>query len=133
MKGFRFLPVLSVCAGIALTGVSFVATAQQNPSMPAGQMNKSPASGAHSSPSTQAFKEGGKRMMKDMSAPYSGDADKDFVSHMIPHHQGAIDMAEVEMKYGKDPAIRKLAADIIKAQKEEIAEMKKWQTEHSGK
>jgi uncharacterized protein (DUF305 family) len=42
-------------------------------------------------------------------------------------------MAEVELKYGKDPEMRKLAEDIIKAQKEEIAVMKKWQGEHAGK
>jgi uncharacterized protein (DUF305 family) len=45
---------------------------------------------------------------------------------MIPHHQGAIAMAEVELKYGKDESRKKLARDIIHAQTREIAEMKDW-------
>jgi uncharacterized protein (DUF305 family) len=70
-------------------------------------------------------------MMKNMSAPpYTGDTDKDFVAHMIPHHQGAVSMAEVELKYGKDPAMKRLARNIIKAQNEEIAYMKSWQAKH---
>jgi uncharacterized protein (DUF305 family) len=76
---------------------------------------------------------GSESMMKNMGAAYSGDADQDFVSHMIAHHQGAIDMAEVELKYGKDPAMRKLATDIIQAQKKEIATMKQWQEKHPMK
>ena len=72
-------------------------------------------------------------MMKNMSAPpYTGNTDKDFVAHMIPHHQGAIDMAKVELKYGKDPDMKRLAKSIIKAQNEEIAYMKKWQAKHGG-
>ncbi|WP_436968117.1 CopM family metallochaperone [Burkholderia gladioli] len=61
---------------------------------------------------------------------YTGDADKDFVAHMIPHHQGAIDMAEVELRYGKDPAMKKLAAEIVAAQRTEIRTMKQWQQAH---
>jgi uncharacterized protein (DUF305 family) len=67
------------------------------------------------------------KMQHDMaSAPITGDADKDFVSMMIPHHQGAVEMAKLELQYGKDPEIRKLASAIIAAQNEELDQMKKW-------
>lgn len=56
----------------------------------------------------------------------TGNADRDFVMMMIPHHQGAIDMAKVELKYGKDPGIRKMAQKIITDQQKEIAEMQAW-------
>ena len=82
--------------------------------------------------SSQAFKDADQKMMKEMNSPsYTGDADKDFVSHMIPHHQGAIDMAEVELKYGKDPILRRLARQIIKAQHDEIQLMERWQAKRA--
>jgi uncharacterized protein (DUF305 family) len=56
----------------------------------------------------------------------SGNPDVDFVNMMIPHHEGAIDMAEVELKYGKDESRKALAREIIEAQTREIAEMKEW-------
>lgn len=56
----------------------------------------------------------------------TGNVDVDFVKGMIPHHQGAIDMAKIELEKGKDPAIRKMAKEIIKAQEKEIADMRKW-------
>lgn len=63
---------------------------------------------------------------------FSGNTDTDFVKSMIPHHQGAIDMAEVEMKYGKNPQARKFAEDIIKAQRAEIEEFNKWLRENGS-
>ena len=65
-------------------------------------------------------------MSRDMQqAPMSGDPDRDFASMMIPHHQGAIDMAKVEVLYGKDPVLRRLAQEIIVTQGSEIAVMRR--------
>lgn len=64
--------------------------------------------------------------MKTMAAPYSGDADTDFLKSMIPHHQGAIDMAKVALQFAKDPDVLKLAQDIITAQEGEIKVMTDW-------
>jgi uncharacterized protein (DUF305 family) len=85
---------------------------------------------AGGSPSTKAFEDANARMHKDMAIQYSGDTDADFVRSMIPHHQGAIDMAKVELAHGKDPEIRKLAEAVIKAQEAEIADMRAWLKAH---
>ncbi|THV16672.1 CopM family metallochaperone [Rhizobium rhizophilum] len=78
------------------------------------------------SPSSKAFAEANAKMHKDMAVPLTGNADVDFVQGMIPHHQGAIDMAEIVLEHGKDPEIRKLAEEVIAAQEGEIAMMKEW-------
>ncbi len=63
------------------------------------------------------------RMHAAMNVPFTGDADRDFARMMIPHHQGAIDMALVELRYGKDKRLVRLAQEIIVAQQQEIAVM----------
>lgn len=78
-------------------------------------------------PSTRAYKEAHMNMMMAMHVTFSGDADKDFVRGMIPHHQGAIDMAQVELAHGKDPALKAMAQKIIDDQKKEIGQMRDWQ------
>jgi len=69
-------------------------------------------------------------MTSMQSMPPTGAADKDFAMMMMPHHQGAIDMAKIELQYGKDKELRAMAEKIIKAQEKEIAEMKRWQSAH---
>ena len=64
------------------------------------------------------------RMDHDMMAPATGDADRDFATMMIPHHQGAVEMAEAELRFGRDPVLRRLAQGIIVEQRQEIAVMR---------
>jgi uncharacterized protein (DUF305 family) len=79
----------------------------------------------------QAFKDANQKMMDDMMGKQpSGDPDMDFTMMMIPHHQGAVDMAKIELKYGKDKALRAMAKKIVVSQEKEIAEMKAWQAKH---
>ncbi|CAK6501334.1 MAG: DUF305 domain-containing protein [Pantoea sp.] len=82
-------------------------------------MNMSPASKDYMS---------GMQQMHDgmMNAVKDKDADRAFAKGMIEHHKGAIAMAETELKYGKDPEMKKMAENIISAQKEEIKQMENW-------
>jgi uncharacterized protein (DUF305 family) len=78
---------------------------------------------AADSPSTKAFMEASKKMHGDMAMDYTGDADVDFVRGMIPHHQGAIDMAVAELRYGRNEQLKRIAQEIIVDQQQEIAAM----------
>jgi len=64
------------------------------------------------------------RMDRDMMRSMNGKPDHDFATMMIAHHQGAIDMAEVELRYGQDERLRRLAQGIIVEQNQEIAVMR---------
>jgi Domain of unknown function (DUF305) len=83
------------------------------------------------SPSSLAFHGIKQKMHGAMDIAFTGNADADFVKGMIPHHQGAIDMAETVLAFGKDPEVRKLAEEIIKAQTSEIALLKDWLKKNS--
>lgn len=78
------------------------------------------------SASTLGYEAANKKMHQNMAIHFSGDVDKDFINGMIPHHQGAIDMANVALQYSKNPRILKLAKEIIRTQTQEIQLMQKW-------
>ncbi|WP_296577553.1 DUF305 domain-containing protein [Phreatobacter sp.] len=91
-----------------------------------GMMGQTPQTQAATSPSTRAFEEANAKMHRDMAIAFSGNADVDFVRGMIPHHQGAIDMARVVLQFGTNEQTKKWANEIIAAQEREIAEMREW-------
>src|SRR6266478_6657796 len=64
------------------------------------------------------------KMMAAMEIKPSGDVDRDFVAMMAPHHQGAIDMAQAELRYGHNEQLRRMAQEIIVTQQQEIAAMR---------
>jgi len=82
----------------------------------------------------QELMQGMDQMNQDMmAAAQYKDPDVAFAAGMLPHHIGAVKMAEVELKYGKDPEMRKLAENIINAQQAEIEQMQKWLKAHNKK
>jgi hypothetical protein len=64
------------------------------------------------------------KMMTDMAVKPTGDVDRDFVEMMVPHHQGAVDMAKAELRYGHNEVLRRLAQEIIVTQQQEISVMR---------
>ncbi len=116
-----------IACALALS-LSANAHAQMHQPLYTHAMNTKP--GVDSTPGYEAAMD---KMHQNMDIDYSGNADVDFVRGMIPHHQGAIDMAKVELAHGKDPKVRKLAQNIIHAQEREIAMMQKWLADHDIK
>ena len=106
----------------ACLAISLPAFAQQNHSGHGQHMSGSMPPSA----SAKAFQEANDKMHRDMAIKMTGDADVDFVQGMIPHHQGAVDMAKIVLQYGSDPEIKKIAQEIISAQEKEIAMFRAW-------
>ena len=120
--------LIARAAAFAAVSTLLVPLAQAQPAKPASAM---PAMAASSSMTMPASGMDMKSMMKDMSdkmssMTMSGNLDVDFAAMMRMHHQGAIDMAQVELKSGKEPKMKKMAKDIVAAQKKEIAEIDKF-------
>ena len=126
-------PALALAACILATAVS-----AQKAADPAQQHHEHaqpkglPAAGAPLSEASKAYEAAAQKMHKDMSSTYTNDVDIDFVRGMIPHHQGAIDQAEILLKYSTNPRLRRLAGGIIASQRREIRFMEKWLKERES-
>ncbi|MCX7289338.1 MAG: DUF305 domain-containing protein [Rhodobacterales bacterium] len=83
-------------------------------------------------PSSMAFVEANDRMHAAMAMEFTGNADVDFIRGMIPHHQGAVEMARIVLEHGTDPEVRKLAESVIAAQEAEIKWMQDWLAKNGG-
>jgi uncharacterized protein (DUF305 family) len=120
-----FLAIATVIAAIGTTAFAQHAHQPSSPKTTQKMMEDRTPKDSDAA-STKAYKEAHGKMMHDMHQTFTGNADVDFMNGMIPHHQGAIDMAKVQLKYGKDAETRKLAEQIIADQEREIALMQGW-------
>lgn len=133
MRTSVFLMAAAAATAIAATAV--IAQTKSNPTTPpaAGMDMGAMKPAKKATPDGKAATASGAsdEMMKAMDGmrgrmpkSMSGNADRDFMQMMIPHHQGAIDMARIELKHGKDASVKAMARKIIKDQEREIAQMK---------
>jgi uncharacterized protein (DUF305 family) len=109
----RFLSALAV----ALAAATAVVVAQDH---------AHPAANASAGEVAAAYAAAAAAMHEGMAIEPTGDADVDFARGMIPHHEGAIAMAEVLLAHGTDPTLREMATEIIRAQQAEIAVLEDW-------
>ncbi|MEK9967870.1 MAG: DUF305 domain-containing protein [Ferrovibrio sp.] len=114
---------LAIGVAVALTGLHILLIEPVDRDMHAGHHGST----VHSQNQSAFVQDMGRdmdKMMRDMHAPgYTGRPDVDFLAMMIPHHQGAIDMARAVLRHGDDPLTRQLAEEIIASQQAEIAAM----------
>ena len=123
LKSAAVLSILSMVVAVPVL-------AQQAAPMPGMNMPATPGA----TPGGGSMMSAMDKMSRDMAAvPMTGDTDREFAQMMIPHHQGAIDMARNEIARGKDPEMMKLARGVVAAQNKEIAQMKAWLTKHPAR
>lgn len=118
------MKIITLLTVVGLAALPAVALAQGSHGGHAG--HSTPAAAPADTPATKGYREANAKMHREMDIRFSNDADADFVRSMIPHHQGAIEMAKVALQHGKDEQTRKWATDVIREQQREIAEMEAW-------
>jgi uncharacterized protein (DUF305 family) len=116
---------ISFTAGVLAMGLFVLPVVAQDTQQPA--QPQTGGMGMHGAAMQAAMQ----HMQEGMSMSMSDNPDMDFANMMIPHHQGAIDMARIELESGKDPQLRQMAQKIIEDQEREIAALKEWLVQHS--
>ncbi|MFL9933374.1 DUF305 domain-containing protein [Paraburkholderia sp. RL18-103-BIB-C] len=112
-----FLRPLKRSSAVLAAFAAIVATS--SPTFAAG-----PGTSAEEAPFLSENDKAMTKMMDDMSIKPTGDVDRDFVAMMVPHHQGAIDMAQAELRYGHNEQLRRIAQEIVVEQQQEIVAMR---------
>ncbi|MCP3056183.1 CopM family metallochaperone [Aurantimonas marianensis] len=126
--------LLALAAGTAAQGIDGATEpgAMNHGAMNHDEMNRASTAEQSQNPFSKAMMEVNDRMHAAMGEGMTGDADMDFARGMIAHHRGAIDMAKIELEYGKDPELRALAETIIRDQEAEIKQMQAWVDRKGG-
>jgi hypothetical protein len=117
------LATIALATGIATGAAFFVSAHGGSQSL----LNMCPFAGSEATEESPFLAENGvamTKMMNDMTVKPTGDVDADFVAMMVPHHQGAIEMARSVLRYGHNAQIKRLAQEIIVTQQQEIAVMR---------
>ncbi len=127
--------ILAACIASSLVAAAVPASAQAPMPMPGHGVMQHGAAAAAVRPDMAADQQEMMAAMEKMNrammaGPMTGDPDRDLVVMMMPHHRGAIDMARIYLRDGKDPAIRRMAQRIIVDQEREIREFEAWLAKH---
>ena len=103
-------------------------TQQVHPPMPGAP------SGAAMAQHRPEMRQAMEKMNRDMTgAPMTGNPDRDFAAMMVPHHQGALDMARAYLQEGKDPEMRRMAEKTIQDQEKDIRDLREWMAKHPAR
>lgn len=128
MTRLNFSPAATVAAALTAALVAGCASTTAPPaSMPPMVSMPVPPAGHSETPAGQAYEKSMMGMHEKMMRGIAyHDADTAFAAGMLPHHQGAVDMAKIQLQYGNDPELLRLAQEIIHAQEKEITQLQRW-------